>query len=204
MAGFKKRRNMKRKRTTKKRKRPAPRNFKAVRRQYTIGTDVQMVALTGLASDGKTFTLSSCPSYTQYTALFDQYRILGVRYEYISKGVTPTTSLADFIPMIHTVIDHDDSTPFTSMQECMDDRRVKSSQFPYGARHSVYVRPRTSFDAGNVANSAIAKWGLWLDCDTPQVLHYGLKTVFSGVIGSNITLSYDLKETWYLEFRHQI
>lgn len=199
-----KKRTYKRKRKRTKKRKVVPRNFKAVRRQYTIGTDVQMVALTGLASLGKTFTLSSCPSYTQYTALFDQYRILGVRYEYISKGVTPSTTLGDFIPMIHTVVDYDDSTPFASLQECMDDRRVKSKQFAYGQKHTVFVRPRTSFDAGNVANSAIAKWGLWLDCDTPQVLHYGLKTVFSGLIGTNITVSYDLKETWYLEFRHQI
>jgi len=64
-----------------------------------------------------TFTLDSLPNYTEFTNLFDAYRIVGVSVQFIpivSGEPNAITSSAVIAPYVVTAIDHDDANPINA------------------------------------------------------------------------------------------
>lgn len=158
----------------------------------------------GFSSNGQGFTLSQVTNYTEFTNLFDQYRIAGVRMEFINQTPQSGGSISGVggaCPMIFSIIDPDDSTAITTKEAFLEDSRCKGRLWT--GRYSIYIkRPRVNFDAGNIANAGSASTSTWLDCGTPAVLHHGLKWLVLADPAINLTTSYYLKTTYYLEFKH--
>jgi len=130
-----------------------------------------------------TFALSSLRNSSDFTNLFDQYRInyVDLFFKLVTNpdGQTSTTLPSTYFPTLWFVRDYDDSTPMTvaDMQERQDVKRIvlrpdqinkirvnpKFLAMSYQTLTSTGYSPRTGF----------------IDCVDSAVPHYALKTVFN-------------------------
>jgi hypothetical protein len=121
-----------------------------------------------------TFTLGALPDSTEFTALFDQYRILQVRMEFTPLFTDTSATVA--YPPIYTAIDYDDANSVTGAQI----NEYDSVMFtPTGTYFERCFNPRIALAAYSGAFTSFGQpqAGFWIDCASPSVVHYGLKTV---------------------------
>lgn len=121
-----------------------------------------------------TFTLGALPDSTEFTALFDQYRIMQVRMEFTPLFTDTSATVA--YPPLYTAIDYDDANSVTGAQI----NEYDSVMFtPTGTYFERTFNPRIALAAYSGAFTSFGqpKAGFWLDCASPSVVHYGLKTV---------------------------
>lgn len=134
-------------------------------------------------------TLDSLPDYTNFTALFDQYKINFVKVQFHPPYVTGSgaqplaaTATTAFRPMIrlHSAVDLDDATPPTIVdtlrqyETYMVTDLTAPSMPPQG-----YVRKFRPHAAIAMYSGAFTSYGnvvgQWIDAASPGVQHYGLK-----------------------------
>jgi hypothetical protein len=118
------------------------------------------------------FILADLNNVSDYTNLFDQYRILAVKLEFIMLGSTnPLTGPPGYI---QTAIDYDDVTTPGSANELMQYDTVQVA--PIGQYFERTLRPRS---APAMYSGAFTSFGnvyaQWLDSASPSVQHYGIK-----------------------------
>jgi len=123
------------------------------------------------------FSLNQLPSYTEFAALFDKYRITGVdlTFSYWRQGNTGTTNDTDW-PAMYLFMDDDDAAIPTTKNEVLERMTVQRVSFsPTRQTISVKVQPRwIQSRAGTSTN--LAPRQTWIDMATPAVQHYGVKT----------------------------
>lgn len=157
-------------------------------------------AITG----GLDFKLNQLPSYSEFTALFDEYRINGIRFEIVplftSDDLNPASTFLT-LPNMHTVIDYDDSTTPADLNEMLQypNRRMTRGN----VKHVRYWKPKI---ASTVWNAGVASgYGatrMWIDCSNPGVSHYGLKWATDGNFGTGSqSITYKTYITMYIACR---
>jgi hypothetical protein len=125
------------------------------------------------------FALNQIPSVTEFTTLFDKYRItmidLTFSYNYLGSTTAASQQTVELYPALSLFMDDDDAiipTSKSDVQERMSVQRVSFS--PLRQTISVKIRPRwTQSRAGTSTN--LAPVGTWIDMSTPAVQHYGVK-----------------------------
>lgn len=119
------------------------------------------------------FGLSDLPGYTEFTGLFDQYRIKEVELKIVPEytDYTPNSNVGGSA-FIYTSVDFDNATTPTlaSIAESETCTLHKSNQ-PI----TIKIQPRTDFTLSGQTNAAMAPAGQWIDCASPAVTHYGVK-----------------------------
>jgi hypothetical protein len=120
------------------------------------------------------FALNMIPGSTEFTNLFDKYRITSIdlTFSYWQEGQVSGDVLW---PAMYLFMDDDDAiipTTKTSVLERMSVQRVSFS--PTRQTISVLINPRwIQSRAGTSTN--IAPRNSWIDMSTPAVQHYGVK-----------------------------
>jgi hypothetical protein len=142
------------------------------------------------------FTLGALPDSTEFTALFDQYRIMQVRMEFTPLFVDTSATVP--YPPIYTVIDYDDSNTITGLQANEYDSVMFS---PTGTYFERTFNPRIAVAAYSGAFTSFMqpKAGTWVDCASPGVIHYGLKTVLPVANAANQV--WQVRAHLFLQFR---
>lgn len=162
---------------------------------------------------GHEFKLSDLPNSAEFTALFDAYRIRGVKLEFVpvynsheineGPAATPFDRLG--LPLMTYARDYDDATSPAN----------ENTLLQYAANHrinltnkkSIYIRnPRvatTVYQSGLTAAYSEAKKNVWIDCANPDVPHYGLK-YFVPTENLSKILYVRVYATYYLEFKRVI
>jgi len=137
----------------------------AVRGNITTSTTVP-------SAGAITFILQDLANFTDYTNLFDQYRILAVKVEFIMLGSTnPLTGPPGYI---QTALDYDDATTPGSANELMQYDSVQV--VPIGQYFERSVRPRSAVAMySGVFTSFGNKYAQWCDSASSSVIHYGIK-----------------------------
>lgn len=131
-------------------------------------------------SIGDNFTLASTPNYAEFTALYDQYKITGVKrtFIYSATAADATGPIGAYgpagAPMLYSIRDYDDSAPenVSSMLQrpYVSIRRITSL-------YKCFIRPRPNVllgTSGAISESVPNRAG-WVDIAYPNVLHYGHK-----------------------------
>lgn len=141
-----------------------------------------------------TFALSDLPAYTEFTNLFDQYQIVGIKYRWVitqdpSTNSQTATARQGAFPYIKWVHDHDDSG---GASETVLQQYPRMKEFWFGesskASRWFYLKPAIATQAyGTLSNGYVAKWRQWLDCGYPGTPHYGIKAFYNGLnLGLNV------------------
>jgi hypothetical protein len=180
--------------------------FPSIKRNKTY-TFVRQFSSTSLSAsstvDGPftiNFTLSSFPDSTEFTSLFDQYRIAEVRVIFTSIAALTTPSLST-VPVIHTVIDYDDSntiTTGTSME--YDSHQVN----PVTRSFERVLRPKAANAAfaGLFTSFSQMPPQTWVDVASPAVQYYGLKGIIPAQATGANQLVYDVEVQAVLQFQN--
>lgn len=153
---------------------------------------------------GYSFTLAGLPSASEFTSLFDQYKIKGVKLRLLPRGNSSelTGAAGGNIGNVGSVIDYDDgAAPTGGMSQITQYQSFKLTRS--SQEHIRYFKPRINAAAINsVAGGTQNKLNTrgWLDCDVSTTEHYGLKVVVPAPPAGSIV--FDAIVTMYLCFRN--
>lgn len=158
-----------------------------------------------------TFTLQDIAGASEFTGLFDQYRIAGVmlKFKYNSNtwDGSNTSGRAQNQPVIKYDYDYDDKT-LPIVNTFIERMGVKSKLLNDQRFVKIFVKPRilgVTADATTlVATTSSTLRAPWLDTSNDSIQHLGLKGYIEGMpLGSTTALSsvIQCECTYYLEFK---
>lgn len=182
--------------------------------QVTVGARVKTtrVAKTTLSynNDGGdkffsyTFRIDGLPNVSEFTSVFDQYKITAVKLHFVPRWTTSelyTTGVTLQMPNLVTAFDGSDAVIPTSVDNVLeyDSCRIHG---PLNKMITRVIYPSAAtpvFRSG--ASSAYGRYGGWVDCAYPDVQFFGFRAALLGVPTVN-TFHVDVYATYYLEFRN--
>lgn len=156
------------------------------------------------------FNLTDFLTSSEFTAIWDQYRILeivvvfeAINTQVVNRPYDDTTTSNVVIPFIATCIDRDDaSTGLASYSDLMKrqgTRRHLATQ-SFKIRFTP-TRLAMVYDSPTTTGYKIDrdKWA-WLDCATPNIPHYGLKCAMQAATPGN-AYQYNISFKAKVQFR---
>lgn len=158
---------------------------------------------------GLLFGNNSNPGASDFTALYDQYKLEGIELAFmysqnVNAGGAPATSA--FLPIMNIVFDPNDVSVI-SLSSILQYSNLKTVQLGNLRTEQGYVlrcKPTPLTTVGAQATAGVS--ATWLNCDTPVVPHYGVKMFYDNggstlatVIG-NLTIY--VKYHWAFRLAH--
>lgn len=127
---------------------------------------------------GIRFSLNDVPGVTEFTALFDQYKIAGVAYRWVINRDVNNNTIKNYPRLIWTIDNDDDATP-SALTDIEQYPKMKEFFFS-DARQTTrwyYMKPaRAAVEwESAVASSYRPQWKGFIDCASPGAAHFGLK-----------------------------
>lgn len=146
----------------------------------TVGTAVADTLNTVQVGASLEFKLSSVEDSGDFTALFDRYKLLGVKLRFAYQANianADSTTGSNSLPLINYSFDGDDSAVPTALTQVQRKQYCHQKICNGNYQFSVYIKPRM---LNQVYQSAIATAyssvkPAWIDATYPDVPHYGLK-----------------------------
>lgn len=171
------------------------------------GSDIT-ASSSGNALGALSFRLTSIPESTEFTYLFDVYRINLIVWKLVpsftSFDANPVSTNV-LCPNVHTVIDHDDDTDPSNLNAMLQYSTYRMSR---GNRTIKRVfRPSILQEtvkelSGNtiVSTSKTQRYKQWIDCEDAATEHYGVKYFIDALNASAVnptTFAYKQYVTLY-------
>lgn len=145
-----------------------------------------------------TYILDNVPQASEFKALFDRYRIVGVKHTFVPKINQINISGAD-AGTFHYAVDYTDATAPGSV----DDLAQMST---YHHRYcidpfSIYLKPRMLYPVLGVGTNQgyVTSRSGWIESVYGAVPHYGLRYYWTQ--GSSAAVSMNVFTKYYLKFR---
>lgn len=138
------------------------------------------------------FALADVPNATEFTTLYDQYKIMGVQFKLYPRFNSVDQNLSG--GRIWTVLDYDDSNLPATINELCQYQNVKCTNT--SQIHSRYLKPKFNLTTGS-AN--IPQSTHWIDVATTSVPYRGIKGILEPTSAS---VAYDCKLTYYLAMKN--
>lgn len=155
------------------------------------------------------FRLENVQTFTDFTSLYDQYKIKAVKVDIVPLSDSSTSQSSGFLPTLYWARDNDDGGIAPAAEADLRQRQDCKTMRLTGPR-SIYIRnPKCTTDvevqgAGVTLASKIESAG-WIDCNDSNVMHNGLKMWFKNVdlrVAPNTITAFRFELTYYLEFRN--
>lgn len=173
----------------------------SIRSKYTHKFQ-RSVGLTFLATSASVptfaqliFRLADLPNYTEFTALFDQYKIDKVEVNFVPNI---SQNSANDIPIVYTVVDFDDgNTPAN-----LDVLRQYETAILHADPRRPFKRtlvPRVATAAYSGGFSGYANQTSWIDVASASVEHYGVK---AGASAASQTITLFVECKYWVSFRN--
>lgn len=164
------------------------------------------------------FSIEGLPNLTEFTNLFDAYRI-----NKIVMKITPRATSVDVSspgtsfyqegpsPILHYVIDNDDVTTPSADQSGIDVLRqfatYKQVRLTGNRPFKVVIKPRPvstvyGYSTGLLINPR--KQGAWMNCANTNIKHYGFKSILEYLAPSANTswrYNFEVDTTYYMSFK---
>ncbi len=123
------------------------------------------------------FALSNFSNYSDFTTLFDQYRIMFAEIWLIPRSSYGSTNTTNY-GLLTSVIDYDDSANFTTVAQALAYTNQVTSPGNYVHYHKFL--PRFDIAAyGGAFTSYATTEQQWIDCGSSGVQHYGVKIAWT-------------------------
>lgn len=170
------------------------------RSKFTVASLVVPVGTTSL--QGVSFTLADLPDYTDFTALYDQYKITGIKVQWLPRGNSSDVLAQGNISRFFSVIDRDDDATPTSIDQLTQYESCKMT--PSTRVHSRYFRPsiRTEIPTSIGGTGYSVSGPKWIDVTNTNIKHYGIKLAAQGSVAGTGSITYDAQVTMYLAFKN--
>lgn len=146
--------------------------------------------------------LSDVPDHSDFTKLFDQYRISGATFKLIPRfnvvgaepaGVTPPPP-----SQVMTAFDYDGAGP-TTMNAILQYETLKTTRGM--SVHTRFLKPAILAMAyqNTVSTAYVPKWNQFIDTVNDAVPHYGLYGLIPQI---GMTYQYDLHATYHIQCKN--
>lgn len=133
-----------------------------------------------LQNNGAYFALNSLTNYTEFTSLFDVYRIRKVVVTFICDRSTALVGAAavagSITPNLWVCSDYDDATPFATEGDWSQVEGAKYKQLDKPVTWTVYPRVAAAVYGG--AFTSYGNTNMWVDLGSPGVQWYGIKWAY--------------------------
>lgn len=138
---------------------------------YSIArTHVTFVNLAAGVNFGSyAFRLDMLPNFAEIQALFDSYKIMAIRATFMPMQNSSEQSTGSFLPTMYCVVDYNDATAPTSINELAEYPNVKIRRMDRPV--SVYFKPKAQL-------SGSTEWRPWIASANSGVNHFGLKMAY--------------------------
>lgn len=151
------------------------------------------------AVDGQlVFQLTDLPDYTEFTNLFDSFRINAVKLQFVPNfSNSPATASVGSLGIhsIHSIVDHNDSNPITSVLDLMQYDTYKRTRITSGLKR--YFRVSTLGFVGTGAQNV--QYGKWVDTtQAASATFLGLKYI-ADALEVDTTVTFDIFATYYIQ-----
>lgn len=189
------------------------RNVHNFKRSFILVSGISTNVNTGYLGLGYKFNLSQLPSPSEFSSLFDLYRINGIKIRIIHRA----TNLSSIevqnsaqhvgLPYMYAVIDKDDDTAPPNIVQIQEYGKAKMFIFDTGKRvYQKYWRPNTltvntDAVAGSGYNNSV-QYKQWQDCSSLNTNYYGFKAGIQmpGPEGAGTVAAYfDIEVTYYFQ-----
>lgn len=144
------------------------------KRTFTLGTVSASAA--GPVFGATTFNLAQLPNSTEFTNLFDMYRINKVVIKFVPNHNSSDLATANQnIPNFHSILDYTDATAPASLSSMYEYANWKMSR---GTSIHKRVFTPASLDFVNAtagANAGNPTWKQWISTTAPTIEHYAIK-----------------------------
>lgn len=157
-----------------------PRNIASMLAWDTVKVDGTITtSTTGIVETNFVFSLSNHPQASSWSALFDQYFIFMASVQFDS-DLAPgsTTSPA----RLYTAIDFDNVSNLGSVSALEDFATSEAIVMQPQSRHLRSVLPCSKISVGGT--SQVTPQRAFIDCATPGINHYGLRSICSQTTAS--------------------
>lgn len=146
------------------------------------------------------FQLNQLPNYTEFTSLYDQYQIKGIKFVLMPRFNSGEVALSS-CPPTWSILDYDGSFPVNNASMLQyQNLKMKTG---YG-NHARYLKPAISAELyeSPVGTAYGPKKNVWIDAQYPDVPHYGATVMIPANVGPGENVFWDLKITYYLAFKN--
>lgn len=178
-------------------------------RKIVLGTVGTTVSLGWLAFPYQ-FKLDDIVSYSEFTNLFDSYKINAIKLTFTpywnSNDVSNQTSFTGVLPRVYTLIDRN-GIPVSTLNtedrflEYSNARQIKNPDKPF----SIYVKaPGVELSSSGAITSspAVIKYKPWIDTSNTTIPHNGCALGMVIPAGtSTMGFYYHVVATYYLQFK---
>jgi hypothetical protein len=140
-----------------------------------------------VATKSYNFALNQLPNYTNFSQLFDQYRIAAVKVTFFPNQTTDSDVVAPGLLQIYTCIDLDSNTAPSDTGVIGQYATVRSTLF--NRPHVRYLKPRVQnalYYDGSTFGYCVAPGKPWLDSSNEGIPYYGLKCILTNQVLANI------------------
>lgn len=168
-----------------KRSRRSRRSFKRYRRRgnrnvHKFVRSIKTVYEFGNNSAGQnkqyalSFNLADLPNASEFTTLYDQYMITGVKVRIVPRASSSDANTGERLGNLISVIDYDDANPLASIDEYM--QRVNKKITRDNVQHVRFIRPCVSSMVYlSAISTAYGPKRMRLDMNNSSVPHFGMK-----------------------------
>ena len=116
--------------------------------------------LTADAGGYNQFKATDLPNYTDFSLLYDQYKICGIKRKYVLDSNMQQAGVAPAIPRLITVNDWTDSVALTDEDEALEYQSCKISRLD--KVRTRYFKPAINIEDANQGNLQVVK-GRWME-----------------------------------------
>lgn len=166
----------------------------------------KQINLTTTQQGNLTFELNQVPGVADFTALFDQYMIAGVKVDF-RLILDPSAAAAGSAtyPNLYVRRDYDNTTAETVSEIAQDNKSKRFILQPNKTR-SIFIKPAVQgefFNVNNALTSTNPLWNKWIDCTNSNYAHLGIKWAVD-TMGILLTPgnTLDVEFTYYLKMKN--
>lgn len=170
-----------------------------------------------LGSDGLTntvqlgasfqFKLESVQTPSDFTTLFDRYKILGVKLKFMYQCDSASVGGLNIMPIINYCYDNDDASVPSSSATVIQKGACKTRVLTANREFSVYIKPKVAnaiYQTGvsSVIPAYSSSNAPWINCDYMSAPHYGLKMWINNLyspLGANNQIT--IQPVYYLALK---
>lgn len=178
------------------RKKYGPRKFRNIHRFIRWEDQNNPVAINcnfnalGTSLTSHSFQLDKLAGYTDFTNLYDAYKITGVKvyFDYSPDYNVTYNPMGVALPKLWVKVDHDDNNAPT-LTELTESTKTRCLRFTDSKlTQSIFVKPSTlsPLYKGGVSWGYAPKFGQWIDTSNADIPHLGLKLGAQGVPSVNL------------------
>lgn len=158
--------------------------------------------------NGIAWRLQDIPSYGEFTALFDQYKICMVKQRWIFTQAPQAEGAvlnAAAMSTFHYAIDHNDQSPPANLSALEEYQTYKNRIIAAEKPFTLTFKPTWLAQVYEGVGSGYQSRRGWIDCNDPGVFHYGVKwSIQPGLEGvtGNVYGRLFCYTTYYLALKH--